>query len=65
MRAVEPRLLYTTRDAAELLSISLRSLEYEIERGALPWVRWGKRGIRIKHEALLQWVADREAETAA
>jgi hypothetical protein len=37
------KLLYSRRDAAHALSISIRSLDYLVERGELPTKRIGKK----------------------
>jgi excisionase family DNA binding protein len=41
--ATVEKLLYSRRDAAEALSISIRSVDYLIERGDLPTKRIGKK----------------------
>ncbi len=48
------RLLYSKRDAAEQLSISLRSLNYLISRGELRFRRIGSR-VLVPHGELVQF----------
>lgn len=49
------RLLYNTVDAAELLSISPRSLERLIKEGEVESIRI-KRGRRVPHDALVAYI---------
>jgi hypothetical protein len=48
-----PRLLYSRKDAARLLSISTRSLDYLIVKGTLNTRRIGSR-VLIEHEELIR-----------
>jgi excisionase family DNA binding protein len=55
------RLLYSKRDAAEMLSISVRSLDYLIVTRQLPARRIGRR-VLIHHDAIHQFAKhDRES----
>lgn len=47
LRAALPAQVVTIREAAERLGLSLSTVRRHIESGALPVVRWGKRGVRV------------------
>lgn len=50
---IAPRLLYSRKDAARLLSISTRSLDYLIVKGTVNTRRIGSR-VLIQHEELIR-----------
>jgi excisionase family DNA binding protein len=52
--SVEEKILYTKREAAELLSISLRSLDYLIFSHQIPTRRIGRR-VLIHRDAIEQF----------
>jgi excisionase family DNA binding protein len=48
-----PKLLYSREEAAELLSVSVRTIDYMIANKQLPTRRYGRRRL-IPYQALLQ-----------
>ncbi len=52
--SVEEKILYTKREAAELLSISLRSLDYLIFNHQIPTRRIGRR-VLVHRDAIEQF----------
>lgn len=54
--AASPRLLYSRRDAAYLLSESIRSIDYKLANGTLRYIRQGGR-VKIPHAELLRQAA--------
>ena len=50
---VQPKLLYSRKEAARLLSLSIRSLDYLIESIQIAVVRIGRR-VFIRHQELLR-----------
>ena len=51
-----PRLLYSRKDAAHMLSESLRSIDYKLAQGTLRYIRQGGR-VKITHAELLRQAA--------
>jgi excisionase family DNA binding protein len=49
-----PKLLYSKKEAAGMLSVSLRSLEYLLARGEIKFIRKGSRTL-IHHNELERW----------
>jgi hypothetical protein len=51
-----PRLLYSRKEAAYMLSESLRSIDYKLAQGTLKYIRQGGR-VKITHAELLRQAA--------
>ncbi len=51
-----PRLLYSRKEAAYMLSESLRSIDYKLAHGKLKYIRQGGR-VKITHAELLRQAA--------
>jgi len=60
-----PKLLLKSREAAKLLSVSERTLWNLTQRGELPCVRIGKRGIRYDPKDLSRWLESRKTTKPA
>jgi hypothetical protein len=54
--APPPRLLYSRKEAAYMLSESLRSIDYKLAHGKLKYIRQGGR-VKITHAELLRQAA--------
>jgi len=50
----------TRREVSDLLHIPLRSLDYLVRRGEIPFSRIGKRSVRFDPERVQQWFEQRE-----
>ncbi len=50
----------TTPEAASLLKIPIRTLQYLVQTSQVPYSRVGKRLLRFSRERLLQWVREQE-----
>lgn len=57
--------LLTIRQAAEALTVSVLTVRREIDRGALPTVRVGERGVRITDDDLRAYLAARRSTAAS
>lgn len=53
---------YSVEEAAELLSVSPRTLRRYIKAGTIPSFRVGRQ-IRIRHEKLLDFIQEQERES--
>lgn len=62
---VGEKLLFSVRQVSEILTLSYAEVYREIARGNLRSLVVGKRVRRISKAALLEWIARREAMTAA
>ena len=58
--AVMPKLLITAGEAAELLSISARTLWQLTNDGQIPVMRVSKRAVRYCPEALRRWITEKQ-----
>lgn len=61
------RLVYSLDDAAAQISISERGLRELIAAGEIRAIKYGdgRRRVGVTHQALLDWVAEREADVPA
>jgi excisionase family DNA binding protein len=50
----------TRREAADFLNIPLRTLDFLIRRGEIPFSRIGRRSVRFDLERLEEWFRERE-----
>ena len=50
----------TRREVSDLLHIPLRSLDYLVRRGEIPFSRIGRRSVRFDPERLDEWFRSRE-----
>lgn len=61
------RLVYSLEEAAEQISISLRGLTQLIASGDIRSIKYGegRRRVGVTHQALIEWIASREADERA
>jgi excisionase family DNA binding protein len=52
--------ILTRGEAAELLKLPKRTLDYLVGTGQIPFARIGKRSVRFTRTRLLEWLAERE-----
>jgi excisionase family DNA binding protein len=50
----------TGKEAAEMLKLPKRTLDYLIGTGQIPFARIGKRSVRFSRARLLEWLKERE-----
>lgn len=59
LRTIDEEIL-TRDEAAELLKLPLRTLDYLVATGQIPFTRIGKRSVRFSRTRLMEWFYDRE-----
>jgi excisionase family DNA binding protein len=52
--------ILTRGEAADLLKLPKRTLDYLVGTGQIPFARIGKRSVRFTRSRLLEWLAERE-----
>jgi excisionase family DNA binding protein len=52
--------ILTRGEAADLLKLPRRTLDYLVGTGQIPYARIGKRSVRFSRSRLLEWLAERE-----
>jgi excisionase family DNA binding protein len=52
--------LMTRKDVAEFLKIPLRTIDYLVTTGQIPYFRIGKRSVRFSRERLSEYLKERE-----
>ncbi len=52
--------ILTRKEAAELLKIHLRTLDYLVATNQIPYSRVGRRGVRFRRSRLMQHLGERE-----
>ncbi|KPK20879.1 MAG: hypothetical protein AMJ70_07700 [Dehalococcoidia bacterium SG8_51_3] len=52
--------ILTRGEAADLLKLPKRTLDYLVGTGQIPFARIGKRSVRFTRKRLLEWLAERE-----
>ena len=52
--------ILTRGEAADLLKLPRRTLDYLVGTGQIPYARIGKRSVRFTRSRLLEWLAERE-----
>jgi excisionase family DNA binding protein len=52
--------ILTRKEAAEMLKLPKRTLDYLVATGQVPFSRIGKRGVRFTRSRLMQWLGERE-----
>jgi excisionase family DNA binding protein len=52
--------ILTRSEAAELLKLPLRTLDYLVATGQIPFTRIGKRSVRFSRARLMEWFRERE-----
>ena len=52
--------ILTRGEAADLLKLPKRTLDYLVGTGQIPFARNGKRSVRFTRSRLLEWLAERE-----
>jgi excisionase family DNA binding protein len=52
--------ILTRGEAAELLKLPKRTLDYLVGTGQMPFARIGKRSVRFTRKRLLEWLSERE-----
>lgn len=50
----------TRQEAAEMLKLPNRTLDYLVSKGQILFSRVGKRGVRFTRSRLLKWLKERE-----
>ncbi|HXH23289.1 MAG TPA: helix-turn-helix domain-containing protein [Dehalococcoidia bacterium] len=60
-----PKAFYTIEEVAELLGLHRATVSHYISSGQLRAARLGHRTVRITHEAVLDFLRTKEAETQA
>jgi len=52
--------ILTRGEAADLLKLPKRTLDYLVGTGQIPFARIGKRSVRFTRKRLLEWLVERE-----
>jgi excisionase family DNA binding protein len=52
--------ILTRGEAAELLKLPKRTLDYLVGTGQIPFARIGKRSVRFTRTRFLEWLSERE-----
>jgi excisionase family DNA binding protein len=52
--------ILTRGEAADLLKLPRRTLDYLVGTGQIPYAQIGKRSVRFTRSRLLEWLAERE-----
>lgn len=52
--------ILTRREAADLLKLPQRTIDYLVGTGQIPFSRLGKRSVRFRRSRLLAWMDERE-----
>lgn len=52
--------ILTSNEAAEMLKLPRRTLDYLVCTGQIPYSRVGKRSVRFTKTRLLEWLRERE-----
>lgn len=52
--------ILTRLEASELLKLPVRTLDYLVATGQIPYSRVGKRCVRFKYKRLMEWFDERE-----
>lgn len=50
----------TREQVAELLQMPIRTIDYFVATGQIPFSRVGKRGVRFSKERIIDWFNERE-----
>jgi excisionase family DNA binding protein len=50
----------TRQEAAEMLKLPQRTLDYLVGTGQIPFSRVGKRSVRFSRSRLMEWLRERE-----
>jgi excisionase family DNA binding protein len=50
----------TRAETAQELKLPLRTLDYLVATGQIPFSRIGKRGVRFRRSRLLEWLGEQE-----
>lgn len=53
--------ILTRGEAADLLKLPKRTLDYLVGTGQIPFARIGKRSVRFTRKRLLEWLVERES----
>jgi excisionase family DNA binding protein len=53
--------ILTRKEAAEMLKLPDRTLDYLVSSGQIPFSRVGKRSVRFRQSRLLRWLDERES----
>ncbi len=52
--------IFKRKEAAEFLKVPVRTIDYLVRTGQIPYSRIGKRLVRFNRDRLIAWVAERE-----
>lgn len=52
--------ILTRKEAAEMLKLPKRTLDYLVGTGQVPFSRVGKRSVRFRRLRLMEWLKERE-----
>lgn len=59
LRTIDDEIL-TRKEAADLLKLPLRTLDYLVATSQIPYTRIGKRSVRFSRTRLMEWFRERE-----
>ncbi len=59
LRTVDDEIL-KREEAAEMLKLPLRTIDYLVATGQIPYTRIGKRSVRFSRTRLMEWFRERE-----
>lgn len=52
--------ILTREEAAKMLKLPKRTLDYLVSTGQIPFSRLGKRSVRFRRQRLFEWMEERE-----
>ena len=52
--------ILTRKEVSELFKMPIRTIDYLVSSGQIPFSRLGKRSVRFSKERLQEWFSDRE-----